>query len=201
MNASNTSTNSISRTLFASGQVHAIAVSRSWFRDLFKLVCIIAGVALTARVAPAQDMKYWGNYQSGSHGIADESVRFYAFSYVGDFADRKAIWDHAWQAVRELNAKDETHEYKDGNGNFNELRIGQDRVFVIGWWNPKARRGVGEGAFMATVPGSSGIYTSDRGTLVNDGWQRQTWMSNGHKINLQLGCYRGMVQWSLGHEQ
>lgn len=169
-------------------------------RILLAAAITVLGATVLNSTARAQDATYWGNYVDGWYGIADETVQFYAFSYVGNFGDKRGIWDHAWKAVAEVRRTNRSHEYKDGNGNYNELRLGQEKIFVIGWWNAKARGGQGDGGFMATVPGSNVVYSSHKGDLENTGWNRQTWISNGHRINLQLGRYNGCVQYQLGFD-
>lgn len=164
---------------------------------------VVGALLLVVPVARGQDVNFWGNYAKGSYPLADQRLRFYAVSYVGNFADKKGIWDHAWQAVNTLDRDDATHLLKDGDGNFNEVTLGADHVFIIGWWDPTTR----VGAFMATIPNlpktplgyRTPIYLSDRPETVNTGWNRQTWNVNGHPVSLQLGCNNGRVQWQLGY--
>ena len=143
----------------------------------------------------AQVITAWGKYDQGAYPLADEAVRFYAFSYVGDLRDQKLCHAKVNEAIGNLNREDKTHEWKDGNGNFNELTLGKDKVFVIGWSNPK-RNTYG---FLATVPGTASVVTNEGTVFHNTGWLREKWVVNGTDVFLQFGNNRGKVQWSLGH--
>lgn len=151
-------------------------------------------VAPAAARAQPPGVSLWGGYHPGTHQLADEQVRYFAFSYVGNLNDNRAIHAKTNEVIAHLNRVNQTHEWKDGNGNFHEVQLGQDRVFVIGFANV-TRNYYG---FLATIPGTAAIRDHAGQPITNTGWYRHNYPVNGRPVYFQFGMYRGKVQWCLG---
>ena len=158
-------------------------------------VAVVACSTPAAARAQPPGVTLWGGYQPGTFPMAEEHVRYFAFSYVGNLNDHRTVVAKTNEVIAHLNRVNQTHEWKDGDGNFYDLRLGQDHVFVIGFANV-SRNYYG---FLATVPGTPAIRNTQGQPLTNTGWNRQQWSVNGTPVYLQFGMGGGRVQWQLGH--
>lgn len=160
---------------------------------LTMLVALFA--AIHTKPVHAQDEVLYGKYEKGTYQITDNSLRLFAFHYRGPI-DFQTAQNHFVQVRDRLNRENITHEYKDGNGNFNELNLGPDKVMVIGWFNVNS----GEYGWMATRPAAQEVLLGNNTRLTNTGWRRYPMKTNGWNTYMQFGNYRGHIQYCVGFD-
>jgi hypothetical protein len=75
---------------------------------------------------------FYGNFLSGAYNLAGDNIRLFAFVTQGPL-NLQAIQNEVEIASRTLDQRNLTHEYKDGNGNYNQLQLAHDKILVIGF--------------------------------------------------------------------